>query len=234
MNHDLTTYRVGSGTGIFTRALLASPEWSNSIASLQAFEPSSGMRDQFAKTINDRRVSQSEGTFDNLPGVPDNSADILIVAQAFHWCPNYASAIQEFARVLKPGAPVALVWNLEDREAVAWIAQLRDRIEKHEEGTPQFRLELWRAAFEQPNYKDLFEAPTEKQWPYIIPGTAEITIGRACSKSYIAILPEDKKKQVQEDIKAILDRGDDMKWIDREQGVFEYAYRSYVVVFKKK
>ena len=72
------------------------------------------MREQFAKTVHDARVSAAEGTFDRT-GVPDGWADVVIVAQAFHWCPDYNKASIEFARVLKPGGIVALIWNLEDR-----------------------------------------------------------------------------------------------------------------------
>jgi ubiquinone/menaquinone biosynthesis C-methylase UbiE len=192
------------------------------------------MRDQFAKTISDPRVSQYDGSFDRVPGVPDGWADLVIVAQAFHWCPDHTAALKEFARVLAPGASVALVWNLEDREAARWVAQLRDRIESHEEGTPQFRLGLWRAAFDVPVYSELFEPPAEKQWPYVIPGTAQIVVDRACSKSYIQVLPEDKKELVKEDVRKIVEKGDDLTWIDKEQGTFEYPYKSYAVLLRKK
>jgi hypothetical protein len=64
----------------------------------------------------------------------NHSADLVVVAQvrsssyrtidtrqkpsafqAFHWCPDYDAAAAEFARILKPGGIVALIWNLEDR-----------------------------------------------------------------------------------------------------------------------
>lgn len=72
--------RIGSGTGIFTRALLAHPEWSSTIGHLKALEPSSGMRDQFSKTVQDDRVSIAEGTFDTTH-VEDGWADLIVIAQ---------------------------------------------------------------------------------------------------------------------------------------------------------
>lgn len=42
------------------------------------------------------------------------------------------------------------------RESAGWVAQLRDRIERHEAGTPQFRLNLWRQAFHTPSYIKFF------------------------------------------------------------------------------
>lgn len=153
--------------------------------------------------------------------------------QAFHWCPDYNSASAEFARALKPGGVVAFVWNLEDRDRARWVAQLRDRIESHEEGTPQFRLGLWRKTFDTPNYQQLFAPPEETVIPYEIPGTRKLAIDRACSKSYITVLPQEKKDQVVSDLKVILERGDDLTWIDKEEGVLAYPYQTFIVISRK-
>lgn len=72
--------RLGAGTGIFTRALLADPEWASSVKELKAIEPSEGMREVFTKTVTDGRASASEGTF-AATGVPSGWADIIIIAQ---------------------------------------------------------------------------------------------------------------------------------------------------------
>lgn len=124
--------------------------------------------------------------------------------------------------------------NMVYREAAAWVAQLRDRIERHENGSPQFRLGLWRATFSTDSYNKTFEPPEEKVWDYTLEGTRQIVVDRASSKSYIAILPPDEKEQARTDVGEIVDRGDGRKWIDEEKGVFEYPYKTYVVVWKKK
>ena len=92
------------------------------------------MREVFAKSVHDERVSVSEGTFDTT-GVENGWADLVVIAQvpqlslllgsefahafrmlqAFHWCPDYDKASAEFARILKPDGIVAFIWNLEDR-----------------------------------------------------------------------------------------------------------------------
>ncbi len=46
-------------------------------------------------------------------GLPDGCADVVLAAQAFHWFAP-AAALAEFARILKPGGWVALVWNERD------------------------------------------------------------------------------------------------------------------------
>lgn len=119
------------------------------------------------------------------------------------------------------------------RDGAGWVAQLRDRIERHENGTPQFRLNLWRATFDTPSYKQFFKPQEEEVWSYHLLGTQEIVIDRACSKSYVAVLPDDQKTQVVEDIKAILTKGDGLVWTDSEKGEFEYPYKTWVVIAKK-
>ncbi|KAI0831377.1 S-adenosyl-L-methionine-dependent methyltransferase [Trametes gibbosa] len=229
----LNVVEIGAGTGIFTRALLAHPDWTDSIKELRAVEPSEGMRKVFTDTVVDPRVSAREGTFDTT-GIEDGWADLVVIAQAFHWCPDYDKASAEFARILKPGGIVAFIWNLEDRNRSTWVAQLRDRIEQHESGTPQFRLGLWRATFSTPSYVAKFEAPEENVWDYVLHGTRDIVVNRACSKSYIAVLAPADKQKVVDDVDAILARKDQLKWIDEEKGIFEYPYQTFLVIAKKK
>jgi len=120
------------------------------------------------------------------------------------------------------------------RDAAGWVAQIRDRIEIHEAGTPQFRLGLWRQAFSTEAYNSNFKPPEEKEWVYHVDASEEICVNRALSKSYISILPPDEKESVTEDIKAIVSRGDGKVWIDRSKGVFEYPYKTLVVLSRKK
>ena len=73
-------YRIGAGTGIFTRALLVHPDWASDINEIKAVEPSSGMREVFAKTVEDNRVTLYDGTFEKT-ALPDGWADVIIIAQ---------------------------------------------------------------------------------------------------------------------------------------------------------
>lgn len=71
-------------------------------------------------------------------------------------------------------------------------------------------------------------------WDYVLPGNKEIVVNRACSKSYIAILPPDQKQRVVDDISAIIDRKDGMTWIEEDKGIFEYPYQTFVIIARKK
>ncbi|KAF9070564.1 S-adenosyl-L-methionine-dependent methyltransferase [Rhodocollybia butyracea] len=237
---------IGAGTGIFTRALLAHPDWSSCITEIQAVEPSAGMRAQFEKTVigpykesGELRISIKDGSFTET-GVEDEWADIVFIAQAYHWAhPAYDAASVEFARILKPSGAVVYTWNLEG--GPAWISQLRSLYESHENGAPQFRNELWRATFDSkqcPIYSTLFEPPVENTFETVIPTTIKGVIEKVRSKSYIAVLERERKEEfdrLTEGIRKILDSDKaDIKWIDKDAGVFEYPYKTTVIIARKK
>ena len=95
---------VGAGTGISSRALLATG------ATVVAVEPNAAMRAAIGGGVRALDGS-AEAT-----GLPDASVDLVTAFQAFHWF-DRAAARREFARILKPGGRVALVWN--DRDATS-------------------------------------------------------------------------------------------------------------------
>ena len=75
--------------------------------------------------IHVRRVAPSaralEGSAESIP-LGDATADVVTAAQAFHWF-DHAVALPEIARVLRPAASLALVWNMRE-ESVEWMARL--------------------------------------------------------------------------------------------------------------
>jgi len=172
-----------------------------------------------------------EGTFESTH-VPNGWADLIVIAQAFHWCPDYDKAMAEFNRALAPDGRVVFIWNLEDA-ATRWIAQLRSIIEAHEQGSPQYRLGLWRQTFQTPSYLNYFQSPEELNFRHVVTGSLQGVIDRAFSKSYIAIASDENKKQIREELTKIISNGVDKVWIDEPQGTFEYPYITTVVIMKK-
>lgn len=114
------------------------------------------------------------------------------------------------------------------------MAQLRDTIEEHEAGTPQFRLFLWRKTFETPSYNKFFEPPEEFVWSYSLIATETAVVDRASSKSYIAVLPPDQKEAVLQKVRDIVRKGEDKEWVDEAAGTFHYPYQCWVVLAQKK
>ncbi|KAK0196911.1 S-adenosyl-L-methionine-dependent methyltransferase [Armillaria mellea] len=231
---------IGAGTGLFTKSFLKHPEFSGTVKELRAVEPSAGMRDVFVKTVQDDRVSVREGTFDTT-NIEDGWADLVVVAQAgnFSWHSIGARTMMllasELARILKPTGVVALIWNLADRKAARWVDQLRGHVEQHEPpGTPQHRHGLWRRIFDTDPYKKAFEPPVDKTWAYALPCDVSLAVDRATTTSYIQNLSADVKSRVLDDIRAIVERGDDKVWINESEGTFEYPYQTLLVIGQRK
>ncbi|KAJ2915073.1 hypothetical protein MD484_g5333, partial [Candolleomyces efflorescens] len=191
------------------------------------------MRKSFDKSIQDPRVVTTDGTFD-ITGIPDGWADVIIVAQAFHWATNFDAAVAEFARILRPNAPLALIWNMEDRSRAPWLKQCRERIEQYENNSPHFRFGLWRKAFDVPNWDKYFTRPVEKVHEYHHPGTMERLVNRSVTKSDVAPLPDEEKKKIQKDIASYIQKGEGMVWIDKEKGIFEYPHQVTLVLAHRK
>jgi ubiquinone/menaquinone biosynthesis C-methylase UbiE len=95
---------VGSGTGILTEMFLRHGNV------VYGIEPNREMREAAERLLAgyDRFHSVAATAEDTTLG--DDSVDLVTAGQAFHWFdPSKARA--EFARVLKPGGWVALIWN---------------------------------------------------------------------------------------------------------------------------
>ncbi len=96
---------VGAGTGISSRLLAQRG------CRVLAIEPNGAMR---AAAAPHERVEWLDATGERT-GLADASVDAVVCFQAFHWL-RPSEALHEFARVLRPGGRVALVWNDRDED----------------------------------------------------------------------------------------------------------------------
>ncbi len=108
-----TVVDLAAGTGKFTRSLVELG------LDVIAVEPDAVMLATLADNLPGVRVV--EGSAEHMP-LPDDSADVVTVAQAWHWV-DAPLAEREIARVLRPGGSLGLVWNLRD-DRVDWVRQL--------------------------------------------------------------------------------------------------------------
>jgi SAM-dependent methyltransferase len=104
---------VGAGTGKLTRALVAH------LHRVVAVEPLDEMRSELVVAVP--AVRALAGSAEAIP-LPDRSADVVTSAQAFHWF-DHDRALPEIARVLRPAARLALVWNSRD-DRDPWMVRL--------------------------------------------------------------------------------------------------------------
>ncbi|MEO1231111.1 MAG: class I SAM-dependent methyltransferase [Myxococcota bacterium] len=95
---------IGAGTG-FLGGLFAAEGHE-----VEGVEPSEAMAEAGRRMWSEQpsasmRLGRAEAT-----GLGDGSVDVVVVGQAFHWFDAPAVA-REWARILRPGGGVALVWN---------------------------------------------------------------------------------------------------------------------------
>ncbi len=95
---------LGAGTGIFSNLL------GDRGLRVYAVEPNPNMRAQAPPHQN---VTWVDGSAERL-SLHASSADLVTCAQAFHWF-QPAAALEEIAKVLRPGGRLALIWNVRDR-----------------------------------------------------------------------------------------------------------------------
>jgi len=111
---------VGSGTGIFTKLLLETVG-----CTVYAVEPNEPMRragEEFLQKFE--RFQSIDGSSENT-NLPDESVDLIVAAQAFHWF-DREKAKAEFERIVKPGGFVALIWNERQLASTAFLRDYED------------------------------------------------------------------------------------------------------------
>ena len=112
---------IGAGTGKLSRQLAARPG-----TNVFAVEPSPQMRAQLcdagpADTSAAGSVTVVAGSSEDT-GLPDNSIDLAVWAQSFHWVEPGATSV-EARRILRPGGRAAVVVNQLDVRS-PWVHRL--------------------------------------------------------------------------------------------------------------
>jgi len=181
---DAEVVDLGAGTGKFTRLLARLG------ASVTAIEPVDAMRDRLVQAVSDVRALP--GSAENIP-LDDASVDVVVCAQAFHWFANQAT-LSEIHRVLRPGGRLGLIWNVRD-ETVDWVAAITGIITPYEGDAPRHYTGRWRRPFEG---QHLFTPLRRTVFAHShVGGFDQVVIDRFMSVSFIAALPDEKKRAVE-------------------------------------
>jgi SAM-dependent methyltransferase len=161
-----TVADVGAGTGALTRTLV------DLVDDVRAFEPDEGMVAELQRALPD--VTTHVSYAESLP-LGDAEVDAVVVAQAWHWF-DHAAAAAEFARVVRPGGVVGLVWNIRNTR-VDWMGDLQDII-GGEDSMP-------RVATESTQQMEALERDTTDEIDAFLPG-----VERASFEHAVTMTPE--------------------------------------------
>lgn len=95
---------IGSGTGISTELFLRAG------CRVYAVEPNEAMRQKAEELLSHYPGFVPVAGTAETTGLPGESIDLIVAGQAFHWF-DPVKTRQEFMRISRPGAIVALIWN---------------------------------------------------------------------------------------------------------------------------
>ena len=144
-------------------------------------EPAAEMCAEFARL--QPGVPLLRANAETLP-LSDGSIDAAMIGTAFHWFDGPA-ALRELHRVLRPGGRLGLVW-------------LQGDVRRYDETQ-------WRVAFEMEPGAALFSPLAYASVPFEFPVDRQTAVARTASTSFVAALPEARRKEVLARVAAFLD-----------------------------
>jgi ubiquinone/menaquinone biosynthesis C-methylase UbiE len=191
---DAEVLDVGAGTGKLTRVLV------RRYRSVVAVEPLDGMR-----AILERGLPEVEVHTAGAEALPfaDASFDGVFAGQAFHWFAT-DEAVAEFARLLRPGGIVALVWN-EPRDPSPLPQAFHDRLEELR-APVQERIEeseSWVDLLRRGPFGEVHEAYADHENHQ----DRASVLASTRTFSWVAFRPEDEREQIARELDSLLDDG---------------------------
>jgi len=206
-----TVIDLAAGTGKLTRQLLPTG------ATVIAVEPLAEMRAELERAVPS--VQALEGVAEAIP-LANASADAATVAQGFHWF-EVERAARELHRVLRPGGALALIWNARD-DADPLHRAIDEILDPLRRSAPAAKERHWKAPLERTGF---FAGPDERVFRHVQRVDADGLANRFASVSFIAALPEARRRQVLAEIRTL---------IEGREEPFDFPYRTRVYVYDRK
>jgi SAM-dependent methyltransferase len=180
-----TVVDLGAGTGKLTRLLLPTG------ARVVAVEPIPEMRAHI------EGAEVLDGTAEAIP-LPDESVDLVTVAQAFHWF-DHDRALPELHRVLREGGSLTLVWNMRDLDdpVQRGVEELLEPLRTDVPG------QVAGARREPLARSGLFGAARVGEFGYEQRFTTDDLCDRVASTSFVAALPAVQREELLVRIRAL-------------------------------
>lgn len=204
---------IGSGTGISARPLLEAGH------TVHAIEPNAPMRQAADRLLSSFANFRSVDATAESTALPDASVDLILAAQAFHWF-DRPRARAEFARILRPGGHLVLVWNERRLDATPFLREYEDLLNRYATDYAKVRHEnvddASLAAFFAPAPRAIREFPNAQHFDYA--GLES----RLLSSSYTPAADDPRRAPMLAELRKIFDR--------HQQGgqvAFEYTTRAH-------
>ena len=192
---------VGAGTGKLTRSLLPRA------ARVIAVDPVAGMLARLRELLP--AADARPGVAEALP-LADGEVDGAFAGQAFHWFAT-PRALEELARVVRPGGGIALIWNTSlwsnsGEPVLMELAALLDAVPTYRQRSgghdPQGR--PWLAAFEAEDAP--FAPPEQAVFAHSATHGRDLLVAHIASFSYVGALPEAERTRLMSEVRATLER----------------------------
>jgi SAM-dependent methyltransferase len=200
---------LAAGTGKLTEVIAATG------ARVTAVEPSEEMRRELAVTVP--AATRLPGSAERIP-LADGAVDAVLVGQAFHWF-DQQRALDEMARVLRPGGAAGLIWNLRD-ESEEWAQGVTEVLNATDVVSSGVEEEVEMLAGHR-----RFREVEHHSWPNPVTFDRERLQAWARSTSIIATMPPE---QAEATLKALADLADTHPQL-RDRETFEMPYVSFAI-----
>jgi SAM-dependent methyltransferase len=191
---------LGAGTGKLTSLLV------EEFVRVLAVEPDPEMRRRFAARCP--MATLLGGTAEQIP-LADTSVDGVFVAEAFHWF-AHQRALDEIARVLRPGGPLILLWNRPAGPVEPAIAAVEQLLQPYWPQDFEMPLDLnpsrvpyardWSAPFA----RSVFEPLRESQFANPQDVDRDGLVAFFGSMGWIGALPDDELVTLLDDVRSRL------------------------------
>ncbi|HEY3765786.1 MAG TPA: class I SAM-dependent methyltransferase [Gaiellales bacterium] len=186
-----TVVDLAAGTGKLTAGLVSRA------GHVIAVEPVAEMR-----RVLEARTPAAEvrvGTAEAIP-LPADAADAVLVGAAFHWF-SADAALAEIHRVLRTGGGLGLLWNRPEWEGEPWYPAFADVLERaraaQDDPPNRYSVGEWRAALER---SLLFGPARKREFRHVQRATRAEFLARVASWSVVAVMPEDARTTILEEL----------------------------------
>lgn len=202
---------VGSGTGISTKLFL---ENGNTV---YAVEPNEAMRAAAEALLAEFPNFHSRSGWAEETGLPDESVDFAVAAQAFHWF-DPEKTREEFIRILKPGGHIVLIWNERELDTTPFLREFEQLLLRFAKDYAQVRHENVNetalASFFQKEYRKAVFANSQVL-------DFDGLLGRVLSSSYMPTDSDESFPAMKSELEALVAK-------HAENGNIELSYSTTV------